>query len=296
MTAGDRGVILFKMDYPIEQTAELIKLAIAEDIGDGDITSMALVPADARIDARIVAKENGILCGGPAVEQVYSIIAGGVVVEPLVVDGTPIGRGDEVIRVSGPARAVLAGERTAMNLLCHLAGIATMASRFVREIEGTGCRILDTRKTMPGMRAVEKYAVEIGGGTNHRMGLWDMILVKENHIAAAGGFRRAMERLFATDPPSVPVEVEVRNRDELAIAMDYPVDRIMLDNFTVDGVKDALRLRAKRRIDIPFEASGGITLENCRRYAETGIEFISSGALTHSVEALDFTMVAEEPR
>ncbi len=281
------------MDYPAKQTAKLIEIALAEDIGDGDITSNTLVPERARLDSMIVAKESGVLCGVHVVKQVYSIV-GGVEVNPIVEDGLRIEPGDEIVRLSGKARSLLAGERVAMNFLCHLSGIATTTARFADELTGTNCRILDTRKTMPGMRAVEKYAVEIGGGDNHRMGLWDMILVKENHVAAAGGFRPAMDRIFLSGCPAVPVEVEVRGFEELDIAMDYPLDRIMLDNFSVADVFKSLRRREERGCGIPFEVSGGITLENCKRYAETGVEFISSGAITHSVPALDFSMIAEE--
>ncbi|HHS50106.1 MAG TPA: carboxylating nicotinate-nucleotide diphosphorylase [candidate division Zixibacteria bacterium] len=280
------------MEFPIAENKTLVEIALAEDIGGGDATSLALVPESARLSARIIAKGEGILCGGPAVEQVFALLDERVRVGLLLPDGTAVFRGDVVAEIDGPARSVLSGERTAMNFLCRLSGVATTANAFAERLSGTACEVLDTRKTTPGMRAVEKYAVAVGGGGNHRFGLWDMILVKENHIASAGGFRHALEKLFGEGAPALPVEVEVRNLEELEIALEYPVDRIMLDNFIIPQIERAIDLRTLRGANIPFEVSGNITLDSCRAIAETGVEFISSGAMTHSAPAMDFSMIA----
>ncbi len=270
----------------------LVEMALAEDIGAGDATCEALVPVSARLSAGIVAKESGVLCGGPAVLQVYSLIDPTVEVELLREDGARLEAGVVVAEIDGPARSVLSGERTAMNFLCKLSGVASSAASIAARLAGTGCKILDTRKTTPGMRALEKYAVAVGGAENHRFGLWDMILVKENHIAAAGGFVPAMKTLFGGGVPRLPVEVEVRGLDELEIALAYPLTRIMLDNFSIPQIKTAIELRRRVGCDIPFEVSGGVNIGNCREYAETGVEFISSGAITHSPKALDLSMIA----
>ncbi|MCK5833533.1 carboxylating nicotinate-nucleotide diphosphorylase [bacterium] len=281
------------MEFFYDENLDLVKIALAEDIGSGDVTSLALVPEVSILEARIIAKESGILCGLPIVEQVYSVLDSAVEVERFFDDGDSVEAGFSVVEVKGPARSVLAGERTAMNFLCHLSGVSTVSNLFSKRLEGTNCSILDTRKTTPGMRALEKYAVTIGGGKNHRLGLWDMILVKENHIIAAGGFMEAMERLFSSGFPSVPVEVEVRDIEELQIALKFPIDRVMLDNFSIENIIKAVEFRRILGAKVPFEVSGKVTLDNCRVYAETGVEFISSGSITHSVRALDFSMIAK---
>ncbi len=282
------------MNYPEAEIHRLIKIALGEDIGSGDITSQMLVPETTGLRAKIVAKADGVICGLRAVADVYDALFEGVVVKALCHDGDRVFAGDVIARVEGPARAVLAGERVALNILCRLSGIATATDKFSKLLDDTGCQVLDTRKTTPGMRMAEKYAVATGGGGNHRLGLWDMILIKENHIEAAGGIRRALEKIYSEGLPDVPVEIEVKNLEELEIALEFPLDRIMLDNFTPDSIKKAVAIREKTGKVVPFEASGGITLENCRSFAEAGVEFISSGSLTHSVKALDISMIAGE--
>lgn len=282
------------MDYPVEDIRKMVIIALAEDIGTGDVTSELLVPEEEYLKAEFIVKERGVICGLRVIEEVYAALVEDVDIEYLYEDGMPTKKGDIVARIDGPARAILAGERVILNFLCHLSGVATAAHRFSLRLEGTGCNILDTRKTTPGLRLAEKYAVETGGGKNHRIGLWDMVLIKENHIEAAGGIRKTLNEVYAEGLPDVPVEIEVKSIDELRIAMEYPLDRIMLDNFEISEIKKAVEIREELDRYIPFEASGGITLENCRRYGETGIEFISSGSLTHSVEALDISMIATE--
>lgn len=282
------------MDYPVSDIRKMIVIALAEDIGTGDVTSETLIPGEEYLRARFIVKERGIICGLRIIEDVYSALLEDVEVELIFGDGDSVAPGDVVAKIDGPARAVLAGERVILNFMCHLSGVATETNRFAVLLEGTDCRILDTRKTTPGMRLAEKYAVHSGGGDNHRIGLWDMILIKENHIEAAGGIRKALEKVYEKGLPDVPVEIEVKNLDELRIAIEYPLDRIMLDNFDIPRIRDAVELRADLGTHIPFEASGGITLDTCKDYAETGIEFISSGSLTHSVKALDISMIADE--
>jgi len=280
------------MKYPSKEICGMIKLALTEDIGPGDATSELLVPNNACIEAEIIAKEHGIVCGTGVIEDVYAALLEDVAVDIRVEDCSTVCPGELIAVVDGPARAVLSGERVCLNFLCHLSGIATAANQFNMCIEGTACRVLDTRKTIPGLRMAEKYAVYCGGGENHRIGLWDMILIKENHIEAAGGLREALGKVYSGGLPDVPVEIEVKNLDELRTALEYPLDRIMLDNFEIADMKRAIAIRRKSGKSIPFEASGGITLDNCREYAETGIEYISSGGLTHSVKALDISMIA----
>jgi len=282
------------MDYPSKDTLGLIEFALAEDIGTGDVTSTLLVPESAVLKVNVIAKESGILCGVPAFRQVYETIDKGISIDEFIHEGSRLYPGDIIAMVEGPARAVLEGERVALNLLCHLSGVASETNRFAEKLRGTNCKVLDTRKTTPCMRKLEKYAVIIGGGGNHRMGLWDMILIKENHISAAGGIKAALDRVYSNGNPKIPVEVEVKNIDELRIALDYPLDRIMLDNFDVTKVERAVEIRRESGVSIPFDASGSIGLENCREYAEAGIEFVSCGVLTHSVKALDISMVALE--
>lgn len=284
------------MEFPAVESLRIISTALQEDIGAGDITSKYVVPEDVSFSAQIIAKDNGVLCGMKVVYQVYEALSRSVSVRSTIKDGERYKRGDILAFIDGPARTLLAGERVALNVLCRLCGIATQTALFVSALEGTGCKILDTRKTTPGLRALEKYAVFTGGGMNHRFGLWDMILIKDNHIAAAGGIDKALETVYSKGRPDVPVIVETRTLDELRIALSYPVDRILLDNFSVEEIKKAIVIRNERDSSIPFEVSGGITLENARPYAETGVEFLSCGALTHSVKSADISMIFKGER
>jgi nicotinate-nucleotide pyrophosphorylase (carboxylating) len=278
-----------------EEIEELVGRALAEDLGEGDITSEATVPEDARGRARIVQKQPGVVYGLAVVAETMRQ-CGVEDVDNLVVEGQ--WREDvpaEVLLTSGSARALLAAERTAINFLGHLSGVATLTARYAEAVVGTGTTILDTRKTTPGLRNLEKAAVAAAGGLNHRMGLYDAILIKENHIAAAGGVAKAVYAA-RTAQPEMAIEVEVRNLDEAAYALGTGVDRLLLDNMSPSLMKEAVALRDQNAGGPDggsLEASGGITLENVREVAETGVEFISIGALTHSAPTLDFSMLLE---
>jgi nicotinate-nucleotide pyrophosphorylase (carboxylating) len=274
--------------------AELVAGALAEDAGPGDVTSEATVPEDARARARIAQKEPGVVFGldvvAEAMRQCRVENVDKLVVEGQRLDGVPA----EVLLASGSARGLLAAERTALNFLGHLSGIATLTARYVEAVEGTGVRILDTRKTTPGLRALEKAAVVAGGGQNHRMGLYDAILIKENHVALAGGVAKAIHAA-RTAQPEMPLEIECRDVEEVAYALGAGAGRLLLDNMAPAELREAVVLRdAERGADGPrLEASGGVSLENVRQIAETGVDFISVGALTHSAPTLDFSMLVE---
>jgi nicotinate-nucleotide pyrophosphorylase (carboxylating) len=273
---------------------DLVARALAEDVGSGDITAKATVPADATATARILQKQPGVVFGLDAAEEVFAQ-TGATSFERMA----PEGRWNEdvpgdVASVSGHARALLAGERTALNLLCHLSGVATLTARFVRAIEGTRARILDTRKTTPGLRALEKAAVAAGGGRNHRMGLYDAVLIKENHVALAGGLGEAVRRAREAEPER-EIEVECRSAAEVVEALGAGADRLLLDNMEPDALRAAVATRdeetAGGRPRAALEASGGVTLDSLPGVAATGVDFISIGALTHSAPALDLSML-----
>jgi nicotinate-nucleotide pyrophosphorylase (carboxylating) len=270
-------------------TRELVARALLEDLGSGDVTAEAVVPEDASGRATITQKAPGVLFGLDVAAEVFRQAGAG---EPEAVesewrDDVPA----EVARAQGPARALLAAERTALNLLGHLSGVATLTARFVRAIEGSGARILDTRKTTPGLRALEKAAVVAGGGTNHRMGLYDAILIKENHAALAGGVGEAVRRAREAQP-DLPIEVECRDLDEVRQGADAGADRLLLDNMSPDELREAVA--AARGANGPeLEASGGVTLETVAEIAATGVDFVSVGALTHSAPNLDLSMTVE---
>jgi len=277
-----------------EQLEEIVRRALAEDIGEGDVTTEATVPAEARARARIVQKAPGVAFGFEAVEEAMRQ-CGVEHVDRLVVEGqwrqeVPA----EVFLASGSARSLLAAERTALNFLGHLSGIATLTARFVEAVAGTGARILDTRKTTPGLRGLEKQAVAGGGGVNHRLGLYDAILIKENHIALAGGVAKAVHATRRAQP-DLPIEIECRDLEEVAYALGVGADRLLLDNMTPATLRAAVKLRDENSAgDGPaLEASGGINLDNVREAAETGVDFISIGALTHSAPTLDFSLLLE---
>jgi nicotinate-nucleotide pyrophosphorylase (carboxylating) len=278
-----------------QSLSEIVARALAEDIGPGDVTTQATVPADARARARIMQKQAGVAFGLDLVEETMRQ-CGVEHVDKLVVegqwrDGVPA----EVLLASGPAASLLVAERTGLNFLGHLSGIATMTARFVEAIAGTGAHILDTRKTTPGLRAPEKAAVAAGGGRNHRMGLHDAILIKENHIALSGGVAKAIY-LARKAQPQLPIEVEVRNLDETAYALGVGADRLLLDNMDLETLRGAVKLRDQNSGDgngPALEASGGVDLTTVRAIAETGVDFISVGALTHSAPSLDFSLLLE---
>ena len=274
---------------------EIVTRALAEDIGAGDVTSEATVPAEARARARIVQKAPGVVYGLAAVAEAMRQ-CGVEDVDNLVVEGqwreeVPA----DVLLASGEVRALLAAERTALNFLGHLSGVATLTARFVEAVAGTGARILDTRKTTPGLRTLEKAAVAAGGGRNHRIGLYDAILIKENHVAAAGGVAKAVHAARSAQP-DLAVEVEVRDLEEVAYALGAGADLLLLDNMDAETLREAVRLRDQnatgdRRPSL--EASGGVSLDTVRAIAETGVDFISVGALTHSAPSLDFSLLLE---
>lgn len=274
---------------------ELVARALAEDVGAGDVTSEATVPAEARARARIVQKAPGVAFGFAAVAEAMGQCGvehvDNLVVEGQWRDGVPA----DVIVASGSARALLAAERTALNFLGHLSGIATLTARYVEAVAGTGAAILDTRKTTPGLRGLEKAAVAAGGGRNHRIGLYDAFLIKENHIALAGGIAKAVYAARSAHP-ELPVEVEVRDLDEAAYALGTGADRLLLDNMDPETLRAAVALRDQQAGSgegPTLEASGGVNLETVRGIAETGVDFISIGALTHSASSLDFSLLLE---
>jgi nicotinate-nucleotide pyrophosphorylase (carboxylating) len=262
-----------------------VRAALAEDLGRaGDITSQACIDADARMAATFTARADGIVAGLDCVFLAVRLLDPAAGVELRAKDGAAVAAGAPLARVEADARALLAAERTALNLLCHLSGIATLTAAFMAEVAGTSARILDTRKTTPGLRALEKYAVRCGGGTNHRFGLDDAVLIKDNHVAACGGVREAVRRARAAVGHMVRVEVEIDRLDQLDMALAEKPDIVLLDNFTVDDMAAAVRQTAGRAL---LEASGGVSLATVRKMAETGVDFISVGALTHSAPILD---------
>jgi nicotinate-nucleotide pyrophosphorylase (carboxylating) len=265
----------------------IVALALSEDVGAGDLTGEAVIPGDLTCSAVITAKAPGVVCGVGAVESVYRALDPDVRVSTLAGDGTVVDACPiEIATIAGRARAVLAGERTALNLLGRLSGVATATRAYVQAVAGTGVGILDTRKTMPGLRALEKYAVACGGGVNHRMGLYDAILLKDNHLHIAGGVGPAIALARAAHP-DMPVTVEVENLQQLQEAVSFAAERIMLDNMPADMMREAVRIVAG---SAEVEASGGITLANVRDVALTGVDVISVGAVTHSALWLDVSM------
>ena len=276
----------------ISNLDEIIRMALREDVGDGDHSTLACIPAEAVGTAKMVAKQEGVLCGAEVGKKVFEMVDPTLKVNLLKNDGDRVVKGDIVMTVSGHSGSILTAERTALNFMQRLSGIATQTAAMVRMLEGTNTRLLDTRKTTPNMRLLEKYAVHCGGGTNHRIGLYDMIMLKDNHIDFAGGITQAIDRTrdyLARTGRNLKIEIEVRNLEELQRVLDHGgVDRIMLDNFDTATLREAVR-----RIDHRYEteASGGITETTLRAYAETGVDFISVGALTHHIKSLDLSLV-----
>ncbi|GJA53135.1 nicotinate-nucleotide diphosphorylase [Aeromonas caviae] len=273
-----------------------VRAALLEDLGDAltaldqpdasaDITAQ-LIPADRISTARVITREAGVFCGQPWVDEVFAQLGGEVKVEWKVQDGERLAPNQELFRLHGPARVLLTGERNALNFVQTLSGVATLTARYVAELEGTDCRLLDTRKTLPGLRSAQKYAVTCGGGKNHRIGLFDAYLIKENHILACGGIAEAISEARRLNPDK-PVEVEVESLAELEQALAARADIVMLDNFDIPMMQEAVRLNQGRA---KLEVSGNVTLDTLAGYAATGIDFISVGALTKHVRALDLSM------
>ena len=278
-----------------ELVDRLIDLSFAEDSGDGDHTTLCCIPEDAMGKSKLLIKEDGILAGVEIAKEVFHRFDPTMQVEVLMGDGTKVKKGDVAMIVTGKVRSLLQTERLMLNIMQRMSGIATMTSKYVERLEGTHTRVLDTRKTTPGMRMLEKQAVKIGGGCNHRIGLFDMILLKDNHVDFAGGIANAINRCheyLKQKGLDLKIEIEVRNFDELKQAMDCGgIDRIMLDNFSVADTKKAVEIVGGK---YETESSGGITFDTLRDYAECGVDFISVGALTHSVKGLDMSFKATE--
>ncbi|MGI8724119.1 MAG: carboxylating nicotinate-nucleotide diphosphorylase [Methyloceanibacter sp.] len=277
-----------RLELPSPLVKEAVAVALAEDLGTaGDITTDAIVPPDARGKAEIVMREAGVVAGLPLADAAFRALDPDVSFVARVADGTKIDAGTAVAQIEATTRAILTGERTVLNFIGRLSGIATLTAKYAAAVEGTRTRIACTRKTTPGLRALEKYAVRAGGGLNHRFGLYDAVLVKDNHIAAAGGMRQALEGLRARVGHMVKVEVEVDTLQQLQEALLYPIDAVLLDNMDIASLKEAVALADGRVIT---EASGGVTLETVREIAETGVDLISVGALTHSPRNLDSSL------
>ena len=272
------------------EVERILKSALAEDVGSGDVTSLSIVPPGRTISGRYIAKEDGVLCGLEVVARAFALLDASIAFTALAADGDRVRKGDVIATVSGDARAILAGERVGLNLLQHMSGVATQTARAVAAVAGTGAKIVDTRKTTPGLRVLDKYAVRMGGGGNHRFNLADGVLIKDNHIVAAGGIAAAVAAARARAPHSLKIEVEVETLEQLREALEAGADIIMLDNMPTETMREAVRLVAGRALT---EASGNMgdkTDAELRAVAETGVDLISIGALTHSVKALDISL------
>jgi nicotinate-nucleotide pyrophosphorylase (carboxylating) len=265
------------------QIIACIKRALAEDIGAGDVTTDSIVPPEATMRGQIIAKQHGVVAGLEVARLTYRQLDKRVDFVPLIKDGEKVENRQVLAKVSGPARALLTGERVALNFLGRMSGIATLTHQFVEAVAGTRAVILDTRKTAPGLRAIDKLAVRLGGGQNHRIGLYDMILIKDNHIDFAGSLAEAVQKARLADT-GLEIEVEARTLEDVRLALDHHVERILLDNMSPDLMRQAVALTQGRA---KLEASGNVALDNVRRVAESGVDYISIGALTHSVRVFD---------
>lgn len=304
------------MDWNSTYITELIERALAEDVGTGDATVAATIPPNAAAQARILAKQELVCAGLPLADLIFRKLDPRMIVDFRAQDGQLAKKGEVLLHLSGKASAILTSERTALNFLGRLSGIATLARRFTEQLAGTRAKIRDTRKTTPGLRLLEKYAVKVGGGANHRIGLYDAILLKENHIALAGGVKAALdqahafaaarmqpramtpyEAVGATPSPaeaaSLSIQIEVRNESELREALGAGAASVLLDNMTPQAARCCIKITRELRADCIVEISGGITLQNARAYAETGADFLSSGALTHSAPAADVSLLVD---
>ncbi len=272
---------------------QLIETALAEDIGQGDLTSRSIIPEEAQAEARMTAKQDLVVAGLDISRRVFRYLDRDVRFTAQCKDGSRLKAGTVIAKLEGKTRSLLSGERVALNLLQHLSGIATLTAAYVEELRGTGAAILDTRKTLPGLRALEKYAVTVGGGRNHRFGLFDGILIKDNHITAAGGIAKAVEAARRAAHHLLKIEVETKTLDEVREALAAGVDIIMLDNMSPDAMIEAVRVIGGRA---KVEASGNVSLKTLRSIAVTGVDFISAGALTHSAPAADISMKITDAR
>jgi len=305
------------MDWNSHYIGELVRRALEEDVGSGDATTAAVVSLTASAQAHIISRQTLVCAGLPMAEKVFRILDPEIQVTCPHNDGSFVEPGAEIVRIKGNARAILTGERTALNFLAHLCGIATLTPRFVEQLTGTRTRIRDTRKTTPGLRALEKYAVKTGGGANHRFGLYDAILLKENHIALAGGITAALDKAHTyvspkapppraasaydaagldpevVGPGPLPVQIEVRDAKELREALGAGAEAVLLDNMTPERAAECVAIARGIRAECVIEISGGITLENARAYAQAGADFLSSGMLTHSATAANLSLLVD---
>jgi nicotinate-nucleotide pyrophosphorylase (carboxylating) len=275
---------------PAPVVAGIVANALAEDIGFGDLTTSAMIGPDARTSGVIIARAEGVIAGLPFAAEVFRQVDTRIVLEQVVNDGDRVHPNDVVARLSGPARGVLTGERVALNLLQQLSGVATLTRRIVDELAGTNARLLDTRKTVPGLRPLQRYAVRAGGGTNHRYNLADGVLIKENHITVAGGITAAIQRARSAIGPMTRVEVEVESLEQLEEALAAGADMVLLDNMTPEQLRQAVELNAGRAT---LEASGDISVETAAAVAASGVDYLSSGALTHSAKALNLSLLLD---
>ena len=275
------------MTQLMDQIDAIIRNALVEDVGSGDVTTLNTVPADAILRGTLLVKADGVVAGLAVFQRVFKLVDARVEIDLQVADGESVQRGQIIATIDGPGQAILTGERLALNILQRMSGIATETRRYVDAVAGTHAVILDTRKTAPGLRVLDKLAVRLGGGQNHRFGLYDMAMIKDNHIAAVGSITEAVRRIRAGDPQGRPIEVEVTDLDQLREALALDVHRILLDNMDNATMAEAVRIAAGRT---PLEASGGVSLETVAAIAATGVDYISVGALTHSVTALDISL------
>ncbi|MGB0384716.1 MAG: carboxylating nicotinate-nucleotide diphosphorylase [Ardenticatenaceae bacterium] len=278
------------MEKDTEQLITIIQRALSEDIGDGDVTTECTVPLGTVYKGKLIAKATGVIAGLDIAHLTFKLLDEQVQWEAYIEDGAQVEKGAIIATVIGQGRALLSAERVALNLLQRMSGIATLTRRFVTAVEGTSATILDTRKTVPGLRLLDKEAVALGGGQNHRFGLYDMVLIKENHIAAAGSISQAVSQVRAQDSRKRAIEVEVQNLTELRQALALNVDRIMLDNMSLEQMREAVQIVNGQ---IPLEASGNVSLQTVSQIAATGVDYISVGKLTHSVSALDISFILE---
>ena len=277
-------------DDILNQIKPIIQNALTEDIGDGDVSTDCIIPPEATLTGQFMAKAEGIIAGLAVAQLTFALLNDRVSFTSDCSDGDYANNRTVIATVTGPGRALLSGERVALNLLQRMSGIATMTRHFVDAVVGTNAVILDTRKTAPGLRLLDKWAVELGGGQNHRFGLYDMVMIKDNHIAAAGGITEAVNRVRAADERHRPIEVEIKNLDELREALKLAVDRILLDNMSPAQMREAVQIAQGRT---PLEASGNVNLDTVADIAATGVDFISVGALTHSVQAMDISLLLQ---
>ncbi len=283
------------MKTPDQLIDDLLTLSFAEDVGDGDATTLSTIPAEAIGAQRLIVKEEGILAGVDIARRVFEKFDPTLKMTVMIPDGSHVKPGDIAFVVEGSVRSLLQTERTMLNIMQRMSGIATTTARYQQRLDGLKAKVLDTRKTTPGMRLLEKQAVKTGGGANHRIGLFDMVLIKDNHVDFAGGIPQAVQRAkdwCRANGKDLKIEVEVRDTDEIMQALEAGVDRIMLDNFTPERTKDAVQLIRSKNPTVEIESSGGITIDTLRAYGEAGVDFISVGALTHSVKGLDMSFKA----